>query len=114
MSKSTTPKRTILKGCCTALSADALTVEEATALAAGFAALADPARLRLLSLIAACERGEVCACDLVGPLGKSQPTVSHHLRVLREAGLVSADKRGTWMWYRVETARLTELRTALA
>ena len=78
------------------------------------AALADPARLRLLSLIASQEAGEVCACDLVEPLGRSQPTVSHHLKVLFEAGLVSKDKRGTWVWYRVVPAQLERLRTALA
>jgi ArsR family transcriptional regulator len=87
---------------------------DAAALAKGFAALADPARLRLLSLIAAQEAGEVCACDLVEPLGKSQPTVSHHLKVLREAGLVVGERRGTWVWYRVVPTMLEQLRDSLA
>jgi ArsR family transcriptional regulator len=88
-----------------------LTEPESAALAAGFAALADPARLRLLSLIA--DRPEVCACALVEPLGKSQPTVSHHLKVLTEAGLITGEKRGRWIWYRVVPDRLDMLRRTL-
>jgi ArsR family transcriptional regulator len=84
---------------------------DAQQLASTFAALSDPVRLRLLSLIAA--EGEVCACDLVDPVGKSQPTVSHHLKVLHEAGLVERDRRGTWMWYRVVPERLRQLRDVL-
>jgi ArsR family transcriptional regulator len=84
---------------------------DAKELASAFAALSDPVRLRLLSLIAA--EGEMCACDLVEPVGKSQPTVSHHLKVLLEAGLVERDRRGTWMWYRVVPARLGQLREVL-
>jgi ArsR family transcriptional regulator len=87
---------------------------EAGELARGFAALADPARLRLFSLIAAQPEGEVCACALVEPLGRSQPTVSHHLRVLYEAGLVDREKRGTWVWYRARPERLEALRSTLA
>ena len=78
-----------------------------------FKALADPARLRLLSLIAASDGG-ACACDLIEPLGRSQPTVSHHLKVLREAGLVESERRGPWIWYRVVPERLEALRAALA
>jgi len=100
--------------CCPSLLGAALDPGDAAELAAAFAALADPARLRLLSLIAAQPSGEVCACDLVEPLGKSQPTVSHHLKVLYEAGLVDRDKRGTWVWYRVVPERLAGLRAALA
>jgi ArsR family transcriptional regulator len=80
-------------------------------LASGFAVLGDPGRLRLLSLIAA--RPEVCACALVEPLGKSQPTVSHHLKVLAEAGRIVGDKRGRWIWYRVVLERLDLLRRAI-
>jgi len=100
-------------GCCSVLAAP---IEENTAaeLARGFHALADPARLRLLSLIAGQPDGEVCACDLVAPLGKSQPTVSHHLKVLFEAGLVDREKRGSWVWYRVVPDRLAALRDALS
>lgn len=81
--------------------------------ARGFQALADPVRLHLYSMIA--ERGAegVCVCDLVGPSGRSQPTVSHHLKVLREAGLVSSERRGTWAWYVAERGRLAELRAVL-
>jgi ArsR family transcriptional regulator len=87
---------------------------DAAALARAFAALADPARLRLLSMIAAQPGGEVCACALAGPLGRPQPTVSHHLKVLFNAGLVDKDKRGTWVWYRVVPGRLAALQEALA
>src|SRR5947207_15678879 len=100
--------------CCAPLLAAPLSDVDAEELAKGFHALADPARLRLLSLIAAQPVGEVCACDLVKPLGKSQPTVSHHLKVLYEAGLVDKDKRGSWIWYRVVPERLDALRAARA
>jgi ArsR family transcriptional regulator, arsenate/arsenite/antimonite-responsive transcriptional repressor len=98
--------------CCPAVLAAPLADGEAVELARAFAALADPARLRLLSLVAAAP--EVCACELVEPLGKSQPTVSHHLKVLFEAGLVTRQKRGTWVWYAVVPERLAALREALA
>jgi ArsR family transcriptional regulator len=90
-------------------------VSEADAgeLARSFAALADPARLRVLSLLASAEAGEVCACDLVEPVGRSQPTVSDHLKVLSEAGLIVGDKRGRWIWYRALPDRLAQLRAAL-
>lgn len=106
--------RTPAVGCCGGLSDQALTTARAESLAHAFAALSDPVRLRLLSLIATSSAGEVCACDVVEPLGKSQPTVSHHLKVLREAGLVTADKRGIWMWYRAVPERIAEVRAALA
>ena len=99
--------------CCASVLEAPLEPDAAATLAASFAALADPARLRLLSLIAA-QPGGQCACDLVEPLGKSQPTVSHHLKVLYEAGLVDREKRGTWVWYRVVPERLASLRAALA
>lgn len=97
--------------CCPSVLGAPLAPDEAAALAAGFAALADPGRLRLLSLMAA--HAEVCACALVEPLGKSQPTVSHHLKVLTDAGLIVGDKRGRWIWYRVVPERLAALRSAL-
>ncbi len=100
--------------CCASVLDAPLEPADAAQLAATFAALGDPARLRLLSLIAAQPSGEVCACDLVEPLGKSQPTVSHHLKVLYEAGLVDREKRGTWVWYRVVPERVAALRAALA
>ncbi len=97
--------------CCTRLLTVPLPQSDADELAARFKALADPARLRLLSLIA--ERGEVCACELVGPLGISQPTVSHHLRVLFEANLVERERRGRWIHYRVIDTTVDALREAL-
>ena len=100
--------------CCPSILVEPLHEPEAGELASGFAALADPARLRLFSLIAAQPEGEVCACALVEPLGRSQPTVSHHLRVLYQAGLVDREKRGTWVWYRARPERLEALRSSLA
>jgi len=100
--------------CCAPLLAAPLAEDDAEELARGFHALADPARLRLLSLIAAQREGEVCACELVEPLGKSQPTVSHHLKVLYEAGLVDREKRGTWVWYWAVPEQLAALRRVLA
>lgn len=97
--------------CCSSVTEAPLTETEAEGLARVLAALADPVRLRLLSLVAA--QHEVCSCDLEGPLGKSQPTVSHHTRVLSEAGLLVGEKRGRWMWWRVEGDRLSAVRKAL-
>ena len=99
--------------CCPTIGEAPLSEADAAALARGFAALADPARLRVLSLLASAEAGEVCACDLVEPVGRSQPTVSHHLKVLSEAGLIVGDKRGRWIWYRAIPERLAQLRAAL-
>jgi ArsR family transcriptional regulator, arsenate/arsenite/antimonite-responsive transcriptional repressor len=84
---------------------------DSAALASVFAALGDPVRLRLLSMVAA--QGEVCSCHLQQPLGKSQPTISHHTRVLAEAGLIEGEKRGKWTWWRVVPERLATLRQAL-
>ena len=78
-----------------------------------FAALADPVRLRLLALISSSPEGEICACDLVSPVGKSQPTVSHHLKILHDAGLVAREKRGVWVWYRAEAERLESVAARL-
>ena len=97
--------------CCAPVLGGALTDDEAEDLAAAFKVLADPVRLRLLSMIASTE--EACACDLVEPLERSQPTISHHLSVLTEAGLLTREKRGKWAWYRVVPARLAGLREAL-
>jgi ArsR family transcriptional regulator len=97
--------------CCPSVVGAPLDEAEATALAGVLGALADPVRLRLLSIVA-CQR-EVCSCNLEGPLGKSQPTVSHHTKVLAEAGLLVGEKRGRWVWWRVDEARLAEVRKAL-
>jgi ArsR family transcriptional regulator len=102
-----------MNACCTPVTAAGLTELDAAVLAEGFKALADPARLRLLSLIANGEGGEACACDLVEPLERSQPTVSHHLAILVNAGLITREKRGKWAWYRLVPERLVALRAAL-
>lgn len=99
--------------CCSPLLSNVLSASEAEQMAALFRALGEPARLRLISLIAAQPEGEVCACDLVEPLGLSQPTVSHHLKVLYEAGLLQKERRGTWIYYRIVPNQLLALRNAL-
>ncbi len=101
------------EACCPSVLAAPLDAGPAATLAQGFAALADPIRLRLLSMLAAAPAGEVCVCDFVAPLARSQPTVSHHLKVLSDAGLVRGERRGRWVWYSLERARLVELRDAL-
>ena len=90
----------------------ALDERDAEQLAHGFAALADPVRLRLLSMIATAD--EVCSCNLLEPLGKAQPTVSHHTKALSDAGLITGEKRGRWVYWRVVPERLDALRAALA
>jgi ArsR family transcriptional regulator len=111
MSRKTKPIALI--DCCPSVLGPLLEEAEAEALARGFSALADPARLRLLNMLASADAGEVCACDFIEPLAKSQPTVSHHLKVLSEAGLITGDKRGRWVWYSIVAERLDALRTAL-
>jgi ArsR family transcriptional regulator, arsenate/arsenite/antimonite-responsive transcriptional repressor len=103
-----------ITACCDPVLESALSETEAGDLAAAFKVLADPVRLRLFSLVASADGGEVCACDLVEPLGRSQPTVSHHLSVLHDAGLVEREKRGRWVWYRAVPSRVEVLRDALA
>ena len=93
--------------CCTSLTEAPLSQAEANDLAPVLAALGDPVRLRLLSIVAA--EGEVCSCNLEGPLKKSQPTISHHTRVLAEAGLISGEKRGKWTWWSIVPERLEML-----
>ncbi len=99
--------------CCASVLAAPLDATDAAELAHGFSALADPVRLRVLSILAAAPDGEVCVCDFVEPLGKSQPTVSHHLKILGEAGLVHGDRRGKWVWYSLNRARLAELQSTI-
>lgn len=84
---------------------------EAESLAALFKALGDPVRVKMVSALARDPERQICACDFVAVAGKSQPTVSHHLKILREAGLVAAERRGTWIWYSVVPARLEALRS---
>ena len=90
-----------------------LDAADAAELANGFSALSDPVRLRVLSILAASPEGEVCVCEFVEPLGKSQPTISHHMKVLSEAGLVQGDRRGKWVWYSLNHDRLFQLRGAI-
>jgi len=97
--------------CCTSVLEAPLRQSDADELAHAFAALADPVRLRVLSLIAA--GGEVCACDLLAPLGRSQPTVSHHTKVLADAGLIKGEKRGRWVWWSIVPDRVATVRNAL-
>jgi ArsR family transcriptional regulator, arsenate/arsenite/antimonite-responsive transcriptional repressor len=97
--------------CCGSVTDAPLAEDEASELARVLGALADPVRLRLLSLVAS--QVEICSCDLEVPLGKSQPTISHHTKVLAEAGLLVGEKRGRWMWWRVAPDRLTAVRKAL-
>jgi ArsR family transcriptional regulator len=100
--------------CCAPLASQVVSAGGAEALSRQFAALADPVRLRLVSLLATAPEGAVCACDLVEPVGRSQSTVSHHLKVLAEAGLVTSERRGRNVWYGVVPAALEALRAALA
>lgn len=96
---------------CASLVDAPLAEDEAVELSRVLGALADPVRLRLLSLVAA--QVEICSCDLEAPLARSQPTVSHHTKVLADAGLLVGEKRGRWMWWRVEADRLAAVRKAL-
>ncbi len=100
--------------CCPSLLAAPLDPDNATALAARFNALGDPVRLRLLSMLAAAPEGEICVCEFIQPIGKSQGTISHHLKILGDAGLVRGDRRGKWVWYSLDRTRLAELRSALS
>lgn len=86
-----------------------LTETQAASLADVFAALSDPTRLRLFDLVRRAGEGGICSCDLVEPLDRSQPTISHHLKVLREAGLVESRKEGTWVWYSVSPGATASL-----
>jgi ArsR family transcriptional regulator len=95
--------------CCAPLSAEPLTMKQAEQIAPLLKALADPVRLRLMSLVASRAGGEACVCDLNDAFDLSQPTISHHMRVLYEAGLVDRDKRGVWVYYRVRPQALANL-----
>jgi ArsR family transcriptional regulator len=99
--------------CCPPLTERALTAEEAERTATAFKALGDPVRLRLFSLIASHEGGEACVCD-ISDVGVSQPTVSHHLKKLREAGLITAERRGTWIYYKVAPSVLAGMGNLLS
>jgi ArsR family transcriptional regulator len=100
--------------CCAPLATEVLTASDAEVLAKQLAALADPVRLQLVSLLANAEGGAVCACDLVEPVGRSQPTVSHHLKILVASGVCVSERRGRNVWYAVNRSALEALRGALA
>ena len=104
-----TPVQTV--ACCSPLAAEPISSEHAERVAPLLKALADPVRLRLLSIIRDSEGGEACVCDLTPAVGLAQPTVSHHLKVLTEAGLVEREKRGTWAWFRLVPSRLDDVRS---
>jgi ArsR family transcriptional regulator, arsenate/arsenite/antimonite-responsive transcriptional repressor len=99
--------------CCPPLSREPLTAEQAKQVAPLLKALADPVRLRLMSLVASHPGGEACVCDLNGAFDLSQPTISHHLKVLHDAGLLDREKRGVWVYYRARTAALASLATLI-
>lgn len=101
-----------LISCCSSLGDSELSETEAEEAALIFAALSDPVRLRMLSLIAS--EDEVCSCALEGPLGKSQPTISHHTRILSEAGLIEGEKRGRWTWWHAVPDQLNQVARILA
>jgi ArsR family transcriptional regulator len=102
-----TPVETV--ACCSPLLAEPLGTEQAERLAPLLKALADPVRLRLLSLVAAHADGEACVCDLNDAFELSQPTISHHLKVLHEVGLLDRSKRGTWVYYRIRADVLADV-----
>ncbi|MEJ3405983.1 metalloregulator ArsR/SmtB family transcription factor [Rathayibacter sp. YIM 133350] len=100
-------------GCCTPLTAETISAENAENTALLFKALADPTRLRLLSIVAASEGEEACVCDLTDPIGLSQPTISHHLKILMDAGFLTRSKRGTWAYYALVPGSLDRLSRVL-
>ena len=119
MSTSATPVRSGQRlppavACCTPLLHEPITADQAAELARLLKALADPARLRLISIVASHEGGEACVCDLTEPLGLTQPTVSHHLKILVDAGIFTRDKRGVWAYYAVVPSALNALSSVLS
>ncbi len=102
-----------LSACCTPLAVEAISADDAATLAAKFKALGDPTRVRLLSIVASTDAAEACVCDLTEPVGLSQPTVSHHLKVLVDAGLLTRSKRGIWSYYALVPGALDDLASTL-
>jgi ArsR family transcriptional regulator, arsenate/arsenite/antimonite-responsive transcriptional repressor len=100
---------TVAEACAIPLVREPIDASAATGLAQLFKALADPVRLRLVSLIGAHRGGEVCVCELTDAFDLTQPTISHHLKVLREAGIIGSERRGTWVYYRLEPAALERM-----
>jgi ArsR family transcriptional regulator len=106
-----TPVQTV--ACCSPLTREPLSADQAERIAPLVKAIADPVRLRLLSLVASHADGEACVCDLNDAFDLSQPTISHHLKLLHDAGLLDREKRGVWVYYRVNTAALGDLAALL-
>ncbi|MEH1129366.1 ArsR/SmtB family transcription factor [Micromonospora sp. CPCC 206061] len=100
--------------CCPPIAEHRIPAETAAALAPAFKALGDPVRLQLMSMIASAPAGEICVCELTPAFELSGPTISHHLKTLREAGLVDADRRGTWVYYRTRPGILRQLAALLS
>ncbi|MGH3624101.1 MAG: metalloregulator ArsR/SmtB family transcription factor [Sciscionella sp.] len=107
------PPLAAMDACCSPLVREPLSEDHAVELAALFKAIADPVRLRLLSLIASHAGGGACVCELTGAFALTGPTISHHLKVLRESGLVTGERRGTWIYYRVRPEVLARLSAVL-
>jgi len=108
------PLLALAEACCTPLVRQPITASQATSLARLLKALADPTRLRLVSMVAAHEGGEACVCELTEPLGLTQPTISHHLKILVDAGIFTRDKRGVWAYYALVPAALDALAAVLS
>ncbi|MEV0150421.1 MULTISPECIES: metalloregulator ArsR/SmtB family transcription factor [unclassified Nonomuraea] len=100
--------------CCSQLAREPLGEEEAAGLARAFKALGDPVRLRILSIVAGHESGEACVCDLNASFDLGQPTISHHLKVLKDAGLLTSQRRASWVYYRLVPDRLAQLSALLS
>jgi ArsR family transcriptional regulator, arsenate/arsenite/antimonite-responsive transcriptional repressor len=110
----TRPLLPLAEECCTPLLREPITASRAAGLARLLKALADPTRLRLVSMVAAHEGGEACVCELTGPLGLTQPTISHHLKVLLDAGIFTRDKRGVWAYYALVPSAMDALAAVLS
>jgi ArsR family transcriptional regulator, arsenate/arsenite/antimonite-responsive transcriptional repressor len=108
------PLLPLAEACCTPLLRQPITASQAADLARLLKALADPTRLRLVSMVAAHEGGESCVCELTEPLGLTQPTISHHLKILVDAGIFTRDKRGVWAYYAVVPSALDALAAVLS
>jgi len=104
----------VIEDCCTTLVREPISPGHAAELARVLKALADPTRLRLVSMVAAHDGGEACVCDLTDPLGLTQPTISHHLKVLVDAGILTRDKRGKWAYYALVPSALDALAAILS
>jgi ArsR family transcriptional regulator len=102
------------EACCPPLARETISGADAVDHALGFKALGDPVRLQLMSMIASATGGELCVCDMTPAFNLSGPTISHHLKVLREAGLIDGERRGTWVYYRPVRAKLAALSVLLA